>query len=290
MFKFILSCHLLVVVAICIPVNLYSDTVGNGKGAVSSHIIINHDNVQSGKGIADKFDGELLKYDIGFWIFKKAGVATYKCERKGDSLIITIDVCTTGIFDKIIHRHNTYITTAKIKKGTNKIVPINSIERKVKRKKVKTMTTIYDYENNIREFKMAKNGVFHRGGKLKIGPEVSDDVVSVGYNLRNEVYGEIKDGASFNISTFYKDKIKSFQFDVHSIENTEYDFDMFSEWDDIASDVKYVADITINAEMIDSKEGKLIALYTEDLLPIAFIVKDIIGFGDLYGFLVREIN
>jgi hypothetical protein len=46
----------------------------------------------------------------------------------------------------------------------------------------------------------------------------------------------------------------------------------------------------VNPEMLDSKEGKLVVLYTEDLIPVVFIAKDVIGFGDLYGILDENTN
>jgi hypothetical protein len=49
-------------------------------------------------------------------------------------------------------------------------------------------------------------------------------------------------------------------------------------------------DVALDPEVIDSKEGKLVILFTEDLTPVGYVAKDIIGFGDLYGVLDREIN
>jgi len=44
-------------------------------------------------------------------------------------------------------------------------------------------------------------------------------------------------------------------------------------------------DVTLDTEVLDSKEGKLVILLTEDLLPVGYVAKDVIGFGDLYGVL-----
>ena len=54
---------------------------------------------------------------------------------------------------------------------------------------------------------------------------------------------------------------------------------------DIVPDIKYVVDVTLDPEVLDSKEGKLVILLTEDLTPVGYVAKDVIGFGDLYGFL-----
>ncbi|MHC4307269.1 MAG: DUF3108 domain-containing protein [Planctomycetota bacterium] len=234
----------------------------------------------------DKYEGEVLKYNIGFWLFKKVGTVIFKCEKSDDSLVVTIDASTTGFLDKIIHRHNIYKTTMVIDDITSRLKPVNSYEKKVKREKERIMITDYDYENNICNYKTWRHGVVHKEGSLKLEPEGCDDMISVTYNLRNEIYGEVKEGASFNITTVYKDKSPNFSANVRSAEDT----DDISKWQNIIADIKYVVDVALDPEVLDSKEGKLVVLLTEDLIPVGYVAKDVIGFGDLYGILEKEVN
>jgi hypothetical protein len=241
-------------------------------------------NEQGKQNDVKKFEGEVLKYKIGFWLFKQVGTATFKCERSSNDLVVTIDAGTAGFLDKIIHRHNIYRTIMKIEDGTNRLMPVSSYEKKVKRKKERVMITNYDYESNICNFETWKNGVIYKKGSIKLEPDKCDNMISVSYNFRNEIYGELKEGASFNITTVYKDKFPSFSVEVHSADN---DVEL-SKWKDIIPNVKYVAEVALDPEMLDSKEGKLVVLYTEDLTPVVFIAKDVIGFGDLYGILTKD--
>ena len=242
------------------------------------------DNEQNGRNNVKKFEGEVLKYNIGFWLFKKIGTVTFKCDRNSNDLVVTLDAYTAGILNKIIHRHNTYRTIMKVEDGTNRLMPISSYEKKIKRGKERVMITNYDYENNICNFKTWKNGVVYKKGSVKLEPDKCDDMISVSYNFRNEIYGGVKEGAGFNITTVYKDKFPNFSANIRSADNS----DEFSKWKDIIPNVKYVVDVLLDPEILDSKEGKLVVLYTEDLIPVGFIAKDIVGFGDLYGFLVEE--
>ncbi len=244
------------------------------------------DSEQSRKNDVKKFEGEVLKYNIGFWLFKRVGIATFKCERNSNDLVVTIDACTAGFFDKIIHRHNIYRTIMKIEDGTNRLMPVSSYEKKIKRKKERVMVTNYDYENDICNFKTWRNGVIHKEGSVKLEPDKCDDMISVGYNFRNEIYGEVKEGASFNFTTVYKDKPANLNVNVSSADNSVE----LSKWINIIPDVKYVTNVALDPGVLDSKEGKLVVLYTEDLIPVCFIAKDVIGFGDLYGFLVEDEN
>ena len=233
-----------------------------------------------------KFEGEVLKYNIGFWLFKNVGTATFKCEKEDDSLIVTIDACTAGFLDKMIHRHNIYRTTMTIDDITDRLKPANSYEKKVKREKERIMITDYDYENNICNYKTWRHGVVHKEGSLKLEPEECDDMISVTYNLRNEIYGEVKEGASFSITVVYKDKSPNFTANVRS----SVDSDELSKWKGLFPDIKYVVDVALDPEVLDSKEGKLVVLLTEELTPVGYVAKDVIGLGDLYGVLEEEVN
>ncbi len=234
----------------------------------------------------NKFEGEVLKYNIGFWLFKNVGTAIFKCKKDGDNLIVTIDACTAGFLDKIIHRHNIYRTTMVIDDITNRLKPVNSYEKRVKREKERIMITDYDYENNVCNYKTWRHGVVHKEGSLKLESGVCDDMISVSYNFRNEIYGEVKEGASFNITTVYKDKSPNFSANVRSADNSNE----LSKWKDLFPDIKYVVDIALDPEVLDSKEGKLVILFTEDLTPVGYLAKDVIGFGDLYGVLESNTN
>jgi len=110
--------------------------------------------------------------------------------------------------------------------------------------------------------------VVHKEGNIKLEPEGRDDMISVTYNLRNEIYGEVKEGASFNITTEYKDKSPNFNANVRSAE----DSDELSKWKDLFPDIKYVVDVALDPEALDSKEGKLVVLLTEDLTPVGGFV------------------
>ncbi len=233
-----------------------------------------------------KFDGELFRYDIGFWIFKKMGTAILKCEVEHGNVTVTIDAYTTGLIDKIIHRHNNYRVTMVLDNGTKRLKPLLSYEKKIKGEKERVKITEFDYVNEVRKFKILKNGVLHSENEAILNGNVRDDAMSAFYNLRNGIYGEVKEGAKFDICTTYRDRTTDSKVYVRLPEST----DKLTRWNGVGLKAGFVADITMDPEIFDSEEGKLLILLTDDLRPIGFIAKDVMGFGDLYGVLVRETN
>ncbi len=233
-----------------------------------------------------KFDGESFKYNIGFWVFKKMGTATLQCNVEHDDVTVTLDAYTTGLFDKLLHRHNNYKVTMVLDNDTKRLKPLVSHEKKIKGEKERVKITNYDYVNEICQFKTLKNGKVHREKEVKLDKNVSDDAISAFYNLRNEIYGEVKEGSNFNIRTAYRDRTTESSIFVRLPEKS----DKISRWNDVALKASFAADITMDPEIFNSEEGKQVILFTGNLQPIGFIAKDVIGFGDLYGVLEEEIN
>ena len=233
-----------------------------------------------------KFVGESLKFDVGFWIFNKIGTVELQTLRDGNNIVVTIDSSTTGMIDSILHRHNFYKTTLILDKEMNRLKPLSTYEKKIKGDKERVKVTDYDYVNNMRKFKIWRNGKFRREREVKLESKVSDDGISAFYNLRGEMYGEIKDGARFNVCTAYKDRTSDSTIYVRTPVSSD------NLYKRIGSDftVSFAAELSIDPEVFNSKDGKVVILFTDDLLPIGFIAKNVLGFGDLYGNLEEKTN
>ena len=254
------------------------------KDAVTIHTGLSHGNETECD--ITKFVGESLKYNIGFWIFNKIGTVELQTLRNGNNIVVTIDGSTTGMIDGILHRHNFYKTTLALDKDMNRLKPLTTYEKKIKGDKERVKVTDYDYVNNMRKFTIWKNGKFRRECEVKLDSKVSDDGISAFYNLRSEMYGKIKNGARFNICTAYKDRTSDSTIYVRTPVNS----DSLHKRQGSNLTASFAAEINIDPEVFDSKDGKVVILFTDDLLPIGFIAKNVFGFGDLYGNLEEDVN
>lgn len=233
-----------------------------------------------------KYVGETLKYNVGFWIFNKIGTVELQTLRDGNNIVVTIDGSTTGMIDGILHRHNLYKTTLMLDKDINRLKPLSTYEKKIKGDRERVKVTDYDYVNNMRKFTIWKDGEFRREREVKLDSKVSDDGISSFYNLRCEIYGKIKDGARFNISTVYKDRSADSTIYVRTPVNSDSKYKRQGS----GFTASFAAEINIDPEVFDSKDGKVVILFTDDFLPIGFIAKNVLGFGDLYGNLEEKTN
>ena len=264
---------------------LHSETHGHGSDIIFPSGSSLQD-YQADRNNLTKFDGEFFKYDIGIWILKKIGVVTLHCKKENDNIIATLTGYTTGMVDAILHRHNTYRTIMVIDKDTNRLKPLSSFEKKIKGKEEKIKITSYDYSKNVRKYETWKDNVFRREKEIKFNNKHNNDGISAFYNLRNEICGKIHESSTFPISTVCMDGLSESLIHFRLIEKT----DDISFWKDHIPKAKFIADIRLDPDVIDSKEGKLIILFTAELIPIGFLAKDVLGYGDLYGVLTDEKN
>ena len=256
---------------------------------VNKNIVTTHTGLSHGTETEydiTKFVGESLKYDVGFWIFNKIGIVELHTLRDGNNIVVTIDGSTTGMIDSILHRHNVYKTTLALDKDIKRLKPLSTYEKKIKGDKERVKVTDYDYLNNMRKYTIWKDGKFRREREVKLESKVSDDGISAFYNLRGEMYGEIKDGARFNICTAYKDRTSDSTIYIRTPANSDNLYKRMGS----NFTASFAAEINIDPEVFDSKNGKVVILFTDDLLPIGFIAKNVLGFGDLYGNLEEETN
>ena len=59
------------------------------------------------------------------------GTATLQCKVEEGNVTVTLDAYTTGLIDKILHRHNNYKATLVLDKSTNKLKPLVTYEEKI---------------------------------------------------------------------------------------------------------------------------------------------------------------
>ncbi|MBI2559939.1 MAG: DUF3108 domain-containing protein [Planctomycetes bacterium] len=229
-----------------------------------------------------------LNYNIGFWIFPKIGVGTATIERtdKPATYTVTLEAHPLGIFASIVKRQVIYQTIMEFDKKSNKLRPLHSSQKRIKGKEVRDKTIKFDYEKGVCVFEYRKNDVLE---KEKIVPIpsgiIAEDPVTAFHNLCDGAYGEINEGSIYNTKIMVKESPTNLTFEVCS-KNCKREFAL-SENEE--NHFGFVAKINLAPEIVDSTKGEIFVCFSSDSIPVAVKVKDVIGFGDLYGQLVNKI-
>jgi hypothetical protein len=139
----------------------------------------------------------------------------------------------------------------------------------------------YDYENGKLFDEKLQEGVSRSQKELDIPTgQYPVDMLTAFYNLRAGAYGQLVRGAQFMIPTYAKGKFMDIEVSVLTVEQQ--------------AERKYfpahglLVNAKIDPEIFDTDSGNLFVWFDGAGIPERGIVEDMIGLGDVRGYLVQE--
>ena len=106
------------------------------------------------------------------------------------------------------------------------------------------------------------------------------DILTAFYNLRTGVYGPLQRGAQIMIPTFSGKGFVDFEVHVLSVEEQASQ--------DYFPDHGLLIQVTVDPEIFDTRSGSLYLWFDQRGIPGRGIVEDMIGLGDVRGYLDKE--
>jgi len=233
------------------------------------------------RSIGDHFSGEVLRYEVGFWLFDSigVGVATFARLEDGKYEVLHEGKAAEWIEWLISPRREIYRSVMATINGGKRLVPLLFEEYSIIGKWSRKKTTIYDYGARKVRIEMQKEGRTERE-EVDI-PEgiIYDSPVTAFYNFRFGVYGAIEPGKVFLFRMVPTKGQNTFRMRVASKEESEAR--RASEKQKNGKDI--FMRIELDKEMLHSKKGELEIWFNRNLVPQSGVVKDVIFFGDIYG-------
>ncbi len=233
--------------------------------------------------IGKYFDGEELAYNIGFWWFKKAAVGKIGIYKQEDGLYrITLSAETMGFIGFITsYRKDIYTVYAEEADGGKRFRTKRFEQVVVIGNRKREGYTEVDYNKRTYHSKSWGGGKEEKEATESLPPGVLyDDPVTAFYNFRFGVYGPPKEGKEFHLPTFPRKGVSTIS--VRIATNKE----KAERINPDPSSVNYLADIILDNDIFASQTGRVEVHFTEDLIPVYAVAKDLILFGDVRGTLV----
>ncbi len=230
--------------------------------------------------IGETFVGEKFTYQIGFWILDNVATGSISLEKGPDGdYIATLTAQTTGVVGWLLrYRKDTYTAHMKMIDGGRRFIT-KTFEKRVEfRGKVRRGITKLDYEKRLLTWRSWGGGKEEKSGRDEIPEGVYyDGPLTAFYNFRYGVYGPIEEGRTYNIKTFPKKGVSDIFLRIATRE------EMKRRLKDKARLGNYLADVKIDKELFGSQSGDIEIIFTDDLVPVEAVAKDIIFFGDVRG-------
>lgn len=234
-----------------------------------------------------QLSGEDYRYSIDFLFFSKLAEGELRFSETDQPGVFRAELIgrTLGIASWLAgERTQTYRSLMEIKPDGS-LRSIEHVARIVKRKwgkwRKRERRHFYDYDQGKVFEEKFKEGQFHSKDEVDIpAGQLPVDMLTAFYNLRAGVYGPLVRGAQFLIPTYSGKGFVDIQVRVLTLEEQ-------SKYSGFPADGLLLFAI-LDPELLDTNSGNLFCWINNAGVPERGIVEDVIGLGDVRGYLDGE--
>jgi len=241
----------------------------------------------SGDPIGERFQGEVLKYDIGFWIFDRLGEGVATFRSLGDGKYAAFhEGRTLGFIGWISrYRRDVYRSTMGTINNGRRLIPFRFEEDVIIGQKVRKRITVYDYAAKKVTIETQQEGkIIREEVEIPFGM-IYDDPMTAFYNFRFGVYGKVEPGKEFIIRTVPREESrKTIRLTVASKEEEERR--RAAEVEKEGKDL--LIKVHLDKELVGSLHGEVEVWFRKDIVPMTGVAKDVFFYGDIKGQLTYQ--
>jgi len=233
------------------------------------------------KQIGERFGGEEVQYEAGFWIFPAVGRGTAHFYDLGSSQFLLKHEGQAQGLSGWLTRHRREIHRAwmgTIEQGS-RLIPLRLEEESVVGDSVREKTTLYDYSARKIFMETIRDGERSRK-EVEIPPGVYyDNPLTAYYNFRYGVYGKVAPGGEFIIRTVPRKGPSHFRVVVAS----EKEAGRLREEDPEKKGKDLLVRILLDQEFLGSPKGEIEVWFDRELNPVSAMVRKVRFLGDIHG-------
>ena len=234
--------------------------------------------------IGEYFRGEIMKYDIDFWIFSRVaeGVATFRSvgDERYEALHEAKTLGLAGLVTR--YRQDAYRSVMGTINSGRRLIPLRFEENVIIGPKVRKRTTVFDYAARKVTIETQNEGESSREEVEIPYGMLYDDPMTAFYNFRFGVYGNVEPGKIFTIRTVpRKESPQPIRLNVASKKEEEQ---KRSEENEKEGKDLFIR-VFLDKEFVGSLQGEVEVWFTKDIVPMTGVAKDVFFFGDIRGHL-----
>ncbi len=231
------------------------------------------------RGDIRRFTGETLHFDISFLIFENAASANvrfYEEDGKYQAVLRGKTKGFVGFFTA--YREHIYKAIFEVIDDGRRVRAREFIRKVIEGGKVEKSNHIFDYKNRVHRWFEYVNEDLVETGKEDIPPGVNfDDILSVFYNFRNGVYGDIERGAKFEIKTVPEKGSDHISIHVQDKEEEE----KARAQENRPAREELLIDVIAPKEVFHTESGVIRLWASKHFIPLESRIQDYIFLGDL---------
>ena len=248
-----------------------------------------HPGISRGENTADpigqKFSGEIVRYEVGFWIFFPVGggEADFRNLGNGKYMVYHEGKAQGFVGWLTSYRREIYRSTMGTINNGKRLIPLRFEEHSIIGDWFRKKTTVYDYAARKVFMEVEKEGEKSREEvEIPVGA-LYDDPVTAFYNFRAGVYGKVEPGRECLVRTLPEKGSAKGKEEIRLIVASKEEADILREKEPDKAGKDLFVRILLDREMWGKKKGELELWFNKDIVPTSGVVKDIRFFGDIRG-------
>ena len=228
-----------------------------------------------------RFDGESLYYDISFLWFENAATAKVRFFENNGKYFSVLEASTTGFVGFFTsYRKHFYKTEFEVIDNGRTLRPKTFLRQVTIADTIEMTKHKFDYSRRLHTWEKHLNEKKIDTGQDEIPEEGAfNDILSSFYNIRNSVYGKLKQGKKFVIRTIPEKGHDKISVNIWP----EKDKENFRIEEGRKEANLMLLNIIVPKEIFKTETGELMVWSSKHYIPVETTVKDYILLGDLHA-------
>lgn len=231
--------------------------------------------------IGERFNGEVLKYELGFWFFFPAGKGTVSFQDMGAGKYkVSHEGMACGFIGWLTgNRREIYKSLMTTINAGRRLIPLSFEEAIISHGKVNSKRIFYRYDQ--RRIIMERE----KGGEKRVQEKeipygfLYDDPVTAFYNFRHGVYGRVDHGKEFILRTLPEQGEEIILIRVAAAEETRER----RAKEKVKEKKDFLVRIFLPRELWGKKRVEIEVWFDKELIPVSGVVKALPFLGDIEG-------
>ena len=242
--------------------------------------------IRSGPSILEKYLGEELRYQIGYWLIGNVGSA--KSEFLSTNLPgiyrISIEGRGAGLINSLLGGIvYDYISFCQYLPNQDRLQPLyfELIRQRGNKKRVRSVS--YNHKaGDISYLETKPTGDTRRQKEAMRTDRIYEDYLTLFFNFRHGYYGHLQRDHHYSLPLYVKEQMNPVKVHIADLETEK----KFRAREFNRTDKDLFVRFQIPPEDVSSGSGEILGWFSADAVPVKGTIQDVVFFGDLWG----EIN
>jgi len=239
--------------------------------------------VASGPSLLEKYLGEELSYQIGYWLIGHVGDAKTGFSGTDIPGIYKISLAGHGVgFINYLLGGITYSYTSfcQYVSVQDRLRPVYFELKKQRGTNVSLQRVRYNYKaGDITYLQTNPAGKTLMDKEFIRSDRIYEDYLTLFFNFRHGYYGPLKKNHQFNLPLHTKKQMNPVTLHISDFETEK----KLRSREFNRTDKDFFVRFQINPEDVSSGSGEILGWLTSDAIPVKGTIQDVVFFGDLWG-------